>query len=216
MQLGKTLSLGAQDIFSAEVIGFVLKVGLGSIVAWVGVLYIYWGEFLTIISSYLGFIPWEWLKTTGSAIATLLVGYMFIIITISILTSLYSEPLLKSLAKKHYGIEATGSPNPMTSIIINIKASLVFMGLFMLLLALLFVPILGQIVMLYLWSILLREPTIYDVGTLFVSDKERLKDKSKRARVLAMIASLFNYIPVLNIFAAIYAQILFMHHILND
>jgi len=216
MQLGKTLSLGAKDIFSAEVIGFVLKVGLGSIVAWIGVLYIYWGEFLAIISSYLGFIPWEWLKTTGSAIATLLVGYMLIIITISILTSLYSEPLLKSLAKKHYGMEATGSPNPMTSMIINIKASLVFMGLFLLLLPLLFVPILGQVVMLYIWSILLREPTIYDVGTLFVNDKERLKDKSKRARVLAMIASLFNYIPVLNIFAAIYAQILFMHHILND
>jgi hypothetical protein len=31
-----------------------------------------------------------------------------------------------------------------------------------------------------------------------------------------MIASLLNYIPILNIFAPIFGQILFLHHILKD
>jgi len=30
-----------------------------------------------------------------------------------------------------------------------------------------------------------------------------------------MIASLFNYIPILNAFAPVFAQILFLHHILG-
>jgi len=30
-----------------------------------------------------------------------------------------------------------------------------------------------------------------------------------------MIASLFNYIPVMNIFAPVFAQILFLHHLVG-
>jgi hypothetical protein len=69
--------------------------------------------------------------------------------------------------------------------------------------------------LLYLWSILLREPTVYDVGALFITDKSKLEKRGKKTRVLAMIASLFNYIPILNLFAPTFAQILFLHHILG-
>ena len=55
----------------------------------------------------------------------------------------------------------------------------------------------------------------YDVSALFVDDKKVLKEKKKTTRGLAMIASLFNYIPVMNAFAPIFAQILFLHHILG-
>ena len=81
---------------------------------------------------------------------------------------------------------------------------------------LLFIPLFGQVVILYLWSVLLKEPTIYDVGALFIDDKTLLKEKRKNTRVLAMVAALFNYIPLLNIFAPVFAQILFLHHILQE
>ena len=216
MSISKISSKGFQDILSFEVISFVLKIGLGSIFIWVAIIYIYWQELLSIISSYITLIPWEWLRTTGSAMATLMIGYILIIITVSLLTSLYSEKLLIKLAKKHYDIDSIGTPNSITSIIITIKAILKFIILFIILFLSLFIPIIGQIIMLYLWSILLRDPTVYDVGTLFISDKNILKQKSKKATTISMIASLFNYIPILNIFAPIYAQILFLHHILEE
>jgi uncharacterized protein involved in cysteine biosynthesis len=53
------------------------------------------------------------------------------------------------------------------------------------------------------------------VGALFINDKKILKEKKKKTRVLAMIAALFNYIPLVNIFAPVFAQILFLHHILG-
>lgn len=216
MNVAKTLSLGLKDIFSPDVMGFVFKIGFVSIASWSMVLYFYWGKLLAIVSSYLGFIPWEWLKTTGASIATFIVAYIMMIMTISILTSLYSESLLKQLAKKHYGVEANGNPSMIESITINIKANVLFLALFLIFLWIVFIPIIGQIFMLYLWSIQLKNPTIYDVGTLFIDDKEYLKQKAKKARILAVIPSAFNYIPLLNIFAPIYAQILFLHHILND
>ncbi|SHO81376.1 Probable transmembrane protein [hydrothermal vent metagenome] len=214
--LDKTLSLGFKDITSLEVILFVLKIGFVSIFSWLLVLYFYWSELLHIVSSYLSFIPWDWLKTTGASIITLLIGYILIIITLSILTSIYSEPLLKKLALKRYNRESIGSPNIIKSLIVTIKSTLWFLLLFIILLPTLFIPIIGQIILLYLYSILLKEPIIYDVGSLFIEDKNILKSKSNGARSLSMIASLLNYIPILNIFAPIYAQILFLHHILNE
>ncbi|KIM13384.1 MAG: hypothetical protein KU38_01665 [Sulfurovum sp. FS08-3] len=216
MQLSKTLALGLKDILSLEVMSFVLKVGLGSIALWIGVFYLYWHEIVAIIASYLGFLPWEWLKTTGSVMATVIVAYVLIITTISVLTSLYSEDLLKKLALKHYGVEATGNPSIVDSIWINVRVNAIFLALFLLFFWLIFVPIVGQIFMLYLWSIQIKEPTIHDVGGLFIHDKEVLKQKAKKARVLAIVPSAFNYIPLLNIFAPLYLQILFLHHILHD
>jgi hypothetical protein len=70
--------------------------------------------------------------------------------------------------------------------------------------------------MLYLWSILLKDPTVYDVGALFITDKNKLRVVSKKATLIAMTGSLFNYIPILNLFAPVFAQILFLHHLLKS
>ena len=78
-----------------------------------------------------------------------------------------------------------------------------------------FIPLVGAVYMLWLWSILLKKPTIYDVSSLFIANKEDVKDRTNKSTMLAMIAAGFNYIPVLNIFSAVFAQILFLHKILG-
>lgn len=205
-----------QDIMSPKVLAFILKIGLASIALWVSILWMFWDQFEGFVTSYLTWIPWEWMQDTVAYIAAPLVGYMLIISTVSLLTSLLSEKLLIDLAHKHYPQQKViASPSITGSVIVTIKATFVFLILFVLLLPLIFVPILGQVVMLYLWSILLKAPTVHDVGGLFITDKQELKRKSKQSTLIAMIASLFNYIPLLNIFAPIFAQILFLHHILK-
>jgi len=206
-----------QDMLSKEVVLFVLKIGFISLAITLFLTWNMWGVLTSFISSYLSWIPWEWLQTSGASVASFSVAYMLFIIIVALLTSLYSEKLLIALAKKRYSdVPVVGSADIMTSIFLTLKASVVFLLLFILTLPLLFIPILGQVVILYLWSVLLKEPTIYDVGSLFINDKTLLKEKSKQTRVLAMIAALFNYIPLLNIFAPVFAQILFLHHILKE
>jgi uncharacterized protein involved in cysteine biosynthesis len=212
----QVITKSLQDILSKDVILFVMKTGFISLVLTLLFVWNIWGLLTDIIASYLSWIPWEWLQTSGAFIATLLFTYMLFIMMVSLGTSLYSEKLLLNLAKKHYpDVPVIGSANITTSILLTLKASVVFLLLFIITLPLLFIPILGQVWILYLWSILLKEPTIYDVGALFITDKKTLKEKKKQTNILAMIAALFNYIPLVNIFAPVFAQILFLHHILG-
>ena len=204
-----------QDIFSSTVLMFILKVGLGSIAFWIAILWYFWGNFSSFTTSFLTWIPFDWLKESVIYIAAPMLGYILIIVTISTLTSLYSEKVLISLAKKHYPeVEVVASPTISGSIGATISSTLLFFFLVIVLFPLIFVPVLGQALMLYLWSILLKAPTVHDVGGLFIKDKQELKQKRKKSNIIAIIASLFNYIPLLNIFAPLFAQIMFLHHIL--
>lgn len=206
-----------KDIFSKEVILFVIKIGFASFTLSVLFIWIFWGGLSSFVASYLSWIPWEWLQTSGSKIITFVMGYMIFVIMVSLLTSLYSERLLIRLAKKHYPSRAVvGSADINGSLFVTLKSSLIFLFLFVLFIPFLFIPFIGQVVMLYLWSILLKEPTVYDVGSLFIENKKALKAQSKNTTILAMVASLFNYIPVMNIFAPIFAQIMFLHKILGS
>lgn len=211
------ISKSLQDMLSKDVILFVLKIGFISLAVTIFLAWNMWGAMSSIIATYLSWIPWEWLQTSGASVATFSVAYMLFIIIVALLTSLYSEKLLIALAKKRYpDVPVVGSADIITSILLTLKASAVFLLLFIITLPLLFIPIFGQVVILYLWSVLLKEPTIYDVGALFIDDKTTLKEKRKQTRLLAMIAALFNYIPLINIFAPVFAQILFLHHILKE
>ena len=212
----KVISKSLRDILSKDVILFVLKIGSGAFTLSLAFVWYFWEDMSSFISSYLAWIPWEWLQTSGATVFTFALAYMIFIIMLSLLTSLYSEKLLIKLAKKHYpSVPVVGSVDVKTSILSTLKASGIFLLLFLISLPFLFIPFVGQVIMLYLWSVLLKEPTTYDVGSLFIKEKKTLKSTMKKTRILAMIASLFNYIPILNAFAPVFAQILFLHKILG-
>jgi len=206
-----------RDIFSKDLILFVLQISLAALVLTGLFIRYFRGALSHFISPYLSWIPWEWLQTSGATIIVFALAYMLFIIIISLFTSLFSEKLLIRLTKKHYPYaKIVKRVDIASSFVATLKASMIFLLLFVLVIPFLFIPILGQIIMLYLWSILIKEPTINDVGSLFIADKKILKAKSKKAGLIAMIASLFNYIPVLNIFAPLFAQVLFLHYILGS
>ena len=205
-----------KDIFSGIVLLFVLKVTFISLAITVALLWGVKDSLNAFIVSYLSWIPWEWLQTTGASVASIALSYMVFIVMISIVTSFMVEPLLIELAKKHYPeVKVVGTPNINTSILLNLKAAMIFFIIFMFTFPVMFIPLVGAVYMLWLWSILLKVPTMYDVSSLFIADKKEMKEKTKKTTMLSMIAAGFNYIPVLNIFAAVFAQILFLHHILG-
>ena len=204
-----------QDLFSRKVIGYVIKTALMALGISLLIVWLFWDSLTGFVASFLGWIPWEWLQTTGAGAVTILLVYVLFIIVVSLLTSLTSEKLLKQLAHRHYPhIPANGTPDMTTSLLLTLKATGVFLLLFIPAIPLLFIPIVGQAIMLYLWSILIKKPTAYDVSALFAVEAEI--DTGKKATVLAMIASLFNYVPLLNIFTPVFAQILFLHAALSS
>ncbi|HHD75227.1 MAG TPA: hypothetical protein ENK95_00220 [Campylobacterales bacterium] len=212
-----TIKKSLQDIFSPMVLTFILKIGFGAILFWIFIFSFFWDDFSTFVTSYLTWIPFDWLQSTIAYIAAPLLAYTLIIVTIAILTSLFSEKLLINLAKKHYPEKkAIASPSMLGSISSTLSSTIIFSLLYLILFPTFIIPVIGQVIMLYVWSILLKAPTVHDVGGLFIINKSELKEKRKKSNLIAMIASLFNYIPFLNIFAPIFAQIMFLHHILGE
>ncbi len=213
----QTVIKSFKDIFSATVLLFTIKVALISAFITAVAVWLFGGVLTGFVKAYLGWIPWEWLQTTGASVATIAIAYMLFILTIAVVTSFLIEPLLVKLAAKHYPqVKVVGSPSITASLLVSLKAALLFFVIFLFTFPLMFVPLLGAVWMLWLWSILIKEPTFYDVSSLFIADKEERRKKKKGTTLLAMIAAGFNYIPVLNIFSAVFAQILFMHHLLAD
>lgn len=215
--MAQILGKSFKDMLSSAVHLFVLKVTLIALAITFALL---WGikDILnSFIVSYLSWIPWEWLQTTGASVASIVISYMIFIMMISIVTAFMAEPLLIALAKKHYpDVKVLGTPNISTALLLSLESALIFFAIFMFTFPVMFIPLVGAVYMLWLWSILLKKPTIYDVSSLFIEDKKEVKTKTKKSTILAMIAAGFNYIPVLNIFAAVFAQILFLHKILGN
>jgi len=214
--MNQTISKSFKDIFSKTVLLFVTKVTIISLAVTTLLMWLLGSALTGITTSYLSWIPWEWAQTTGASVATVAIAYMLFILVLSVVTSLMVEPLLIRLAKKHYSnTPVVGSPNISTSILLSLKSGLIFLVLFLFTFPIMFIPLIGAVWMLWLWSILLKAPTIYDVSSLFISDKASIKEKTKKSTLISMVAAGFNYIPVLNIFAPVFAQILFLHHIVG-
>jgi len=203
-----------KDIFSFDVIKFIAKVAFSSFVIMIIIFAIFWQQYSSFIVSLASHVPflghYSWFNEGVALIAAPFIAYGIILALISLLTSIFSPKLLIKLAKKHYGIEGRDNSKISEVIKVNLKATLKFFGLTILLLPLLFVPILGQIVMLLLWAVLLKEPTEYDIKSLFNIDN------AKSSQIASIIAASFNYIPILNIFSPLFAQILFLHFILTN
>ena len=213
----QTLGKSFKDIISGTVLLFVTKVTfIAAAITYVIIVWLIGDSLNSFITSYLSWIPWEWLQTTGAKVASMAIAYMIFIIMISLVTSFMIEPLLITLAKQHYPeTKVIGTPNVATSILLSLKSAVMMFFIFIFTFPVMFIPLVGAIYMLWLWSILLKKPTIYDVSSLFIEDKKEVKTRTKKTTTLAMIAAAFNYIPVLSIFAAVFAQILFLHHILS-
>jgi hypothetical protein len=203
-----------KDLFSGMVLAFVAKVTMLSLLLTVLIVWLIGDSLNSMLASYLSFIPWEWLANSGVAIAKVLIAYSVFLAINAILTSVMMEPLIIKLASKHYpNLKVVGSPDIKKSVWLSIKSALIFFGLFLVSFPLTFVPFLGAVWMLWLWSILIKEPTIYDINSLFKLQDEKSLVTSKQSTIIAMIASGFNYIPVLNILSPIFAQIIFLHYI---
>jgi len=212
----KTLAKSFKDILSPTVLFFVIKVAFIAFAITSILLWFMGGSINSFIASYLSWLPWVWLQTTGASVASIAISYMLFIMMISIVTSFLVEPLLIRLAEKHYPeTKVVGTPNISTSLIISLKSAMLMFVIFIFTFPIMFIPLIGAVYMLWLWSLLLKKPTIYDVSSLFIADKKEVKNRTKKSTMLAMIAAGFNYIPVLNIFSAVFAQILFLHAILS-
>ena len=213
----QTLTKTLRDIFSPEVLPFVLLVGIASVLVWIVPLWWLSGAVVHLVSWLSTLTPWAHQWKEPDFWSVLKIGYLLVTITISIATAIWGEEILRKLAHKHYPtLAAQGSGKIHRSLYYNLKANGIFLLLLLVTFPLLLIPYFGKIWLLWLWSIQLREPTVYDVGALLDFDKQRVKQYARKSRWVSLLAAALNFIPIVNFFVPLFAQILFMHTIMEN
>jgi uncharacterized protein involved in cysteine biosynthesis len=210
-----------QDILSPKVLIFIILVGSASVAFWVLPLWWLWGGIVHGTEWIAHLIPWtsSWKAAEGSDSfwTALKIGYIFVTITISIATAIWGESILHHIAQKHYPtLMASGTSKIHRSLYYNLKANIIFLLLLIVSIPFLFIPFIGKIILLYLWSIQIKEPTTYDVGALLDFDNSQIKSYAKKSRWMSLLSAALNFIPIVNFFVPLFAQILFLHLVLGD
>jgi uncharacterized protein involved in cysteine biosynthesis len=80
---------------------------------------------------------------------------------------------------------------------------------------LLFVPVLNFIILVGLWIWLMKNTLAYDVSAFVFGkiDKEKLKEYKKGLWAITFLGSLFNFIPILNVFAPYFTELTMFYYL---
>ena len=196
---------------------FSLWVALGSTLFWSAVWFVK-GDY--IYAQFLKLLTWLPFETIEKGIAFLIAFYLIynaIVVSMVFIASLFSEPLLVAVEKKHFNERKVKRDHIFASIGYTFKDSLIFLALSIVAFPLLFIPVINIFTQIALWIWLTKDTMGYDGITLTSSEvtKEKLKEHRKALWFISFVTVLFNFIPILNLFGPFFGEISMFHYFKN-
>ncbi len=200
----------SQDRYSA----FSIYTIVASAIFW-GIVWYFKGDF--IYAEFLKLLTWLPFETVEKGIAFLIGFYVIyngIIVTMLFITSLFSEPIIIGVEKKHFEGKEVMRDNLFKSIGYTIKDTLIFIVASIIAFPLLFIPIVNIVVQVVLWAWLIKDTISYDALALTREkvDKSEVKEHRFSVWFISLIASLFNFVPLLNLFSPYFGEIAMFHY----
>ncbi len=180
-----------------------------------GIVWIYKGEY--IYQQFLKLLTWLPFETVEKGIA-FLIGFYFIynaiVVSMVFVTSLFSEPLIRSVEKRHFKEDEVRKDHLFSSIGYTIKDSLIFVVASLVVFPLLFIPVINILIQILLWMWLIKDTMSYDAASLVYEkvDKTEIKEHRGALWSISFVTALFNFIPVLNLFGSYFGEIAFFHY----
>ena len=206
-----------RNVSKEKYTSFSLWVAFGSALFWT-VVWFFKGDY--IYHQFLKLLTWLPFETIEKGIAFLIGFYIIynaIIVSMVFVTSLFSEPLIASIEKRHFSAEPVVRDHLFTSIGYTIKDSLLFVVLSIIAFPLLFIPVINIFTQSALWMWLTKDTVSYDALSLTMAnvDKEQIKTHKKAVWFISFIATLFNFVPILNLFGPFFGEIVMFHYFKN-
>jgi len=193
---------------------FSLWVAMGSTLFW-SIVWFFKGDY--IYQQFLKLLTWLPFETIEKGIAFLVGFYLIynaIVVTMVFVASLFSEPIIASIEKRHFEEDDVVRDNVFSSIRYTIKDSLIYLIVSVLCFPLLFVPVVNIFTQIALWVWLIKDTVSYDALSLVSSKVEKEKVKEHRVSVwfISFVTTLFNFIPILNLFGPFFGEITMFHY----
>ena len=208
-----------KDMFDKQILFTSLIPIIISAIFWGFIFFIFHGpvnSFLTWTIQHIPFIgDAQWLKDIVASVGGIFVYYELLIITSVMIVGIVADKIVDTVNNKYYHNEKRGFGTVAESIFIALKQNVIFLILFILLLPAMFVPVLNIFVHIFLWSILIKNPTFYDSIAIYATKDEfkKLKksNKLKTWTITIISASLF-LIPIFGVFVYILQLLMFAHY----
>lgn len=185
---------------------------------WAFVILMKWNYIFGEIQRLLTLLPFQ---TVADASAWLLAFYFFynaFILTLFFIISLFRKPYLETIRELDYPHIVIGSAEVSKKhhgrILID---SILFVLFSIIAFPILFIPIANVFMQLFLWTWLYRESYFLSTCNLYCTDEDYQILRHHRFTIwsIAALSSFLNFLPVINIFAPFFAQIMFFHWIME-
>ena len=193
---------------------FYLWVAVGSALFW-SIVWYFKGDY--IYAQFLQLLTWLPFETIEKGISFLIgfyIIYNVIIVTMLFIASVFSEPLIVSVEKRHFNGDDVSRDQIFSSIIYTIKDSLIFLLASLLAFPLLFIPVLNIFVQIVLWTWLVKDTVGHDALALtsIKVKKEQLIEHRMAVWFISFVTVLFNFVPILNLFGPFFGEITMFHY----
>jgi len=207
-------NLIAQKIDNNRYGAFALIVALGSALFWT---LVWIGEGDIIYTQALRLFTWLPFETVEKSMAYLIAFYLIytaIIITIVFVTSMLSSSYFNTIKEEHFPYDSFYEDIEHKTILKTLKDTAVFIGVSIITLPLLFIPVLNFLILVALWVWLMKDTLAYDTSSyVFGKEAEQKRQEYKAATWgFAFIGSLFNFIPVFNVFGPYFTELALLYY----
>ena len=176
-----------------------------------------WDYVFEEVKKLLVLLPFDTVAKSVSAIVAVYIFYNFFILALFMIIFAFSRQFLEAIRELEYPDVEINVEDKFKFKRAILKDVLIFIGLFMLLFPLFFIPVINIAVQLFLWTKLYRDSFLYFVCNEYCSNEEfeELESQKFKTTFVAFLASLFNLLPVVNFFAPFFAVIMFFHCVME-
>jgi len=187
-----------------------LSAGFWSIVWFFEHDYIY-AQFLKLLT----WLPFETIEKGLAYLIGFYIIYNGIIVTIIFVTSMFSTSFLTEVREQEFPYDKMYDEYEYNTIIKTLKDTGIFIAISILAFPLLFIPVLNFFILVGLWSWVMKDTIAYDTAAFVFGEveKEKLEEYKGAIWGLNMIGSLFNFIPVFNVFAPYFTELAMFYYL---
>jgi len=203
-----------QEVEREKYSSYSLLIGLLSSAFW-SVVWLFEGEY--IYAQFLKLLTWLPFETIEKGISYLIgfyIIYTAIIVTTIFVTSTYSTTFLQKIKEKHFPYDTMYDDIEYKTIKRTIKDTSVFVIASIISFPLLFIPIVNFIILVGLWIWLMKDVISRDVAAFVFGKVEKEKLKAYKGAIwgITFIGSLFNFIPIFNVFGPHFTELAMFYY----
>ncbi len=183
---------------------FIISIAFGVIIFWSVIWFFNHGIIYANLEKILTWFPFKTIEKAMAYIFAIYILYSLYVVSLLLLVSIFSRKILK------LGIDDRIEKKVNKNILLfTLKDAAIFLVISIVAFPLFFIPIVNFFVQISIWIWLIKDTITYDIGAIFYDNEEIKEIKSKHKLTIfgiSFISSLFNFIPILNIFSPYFGE----------